>query len=94
VGWGAALAYQETGSASALALAVRVGEALLAQQLPGGAWDNTGGFAGEGLRIEVTCEFVVLLDEMIAGLAAKSGTPTAAASAVAEGPGHHPVYGK
>lgn len=69
VGWGSALVYGLTGDERFRALAERTGEALLAQQTDTGGWDNTGGYANEDIRIEVTCEFVVILDEMIAGLA-------------------------
>lgn len=70
VGWGAALTYSATGDRRCLELAQRVGEAMLAQQTDTGAWDNTGGYVNDPVRTEVTCEFVVLLDEMIGGLAA------------------------
>ena len=59
------------GEAKYLDLATRVGRALLDQQTPEGAWDNTGGYTTEAVRTEVTCEFVVLLDEMIAGIAGR-----------------------
>lgn len=72
VGWGAALVFGVTGEDRMLALAERVGEALLAQQTDTGGWDNTGGYTTEAVRIEVTCEFIVLLDEMIAGIAARA----------------------
>ena len=49
----------------------QVGKALIAQQTDSGGWDNTGGFVNDAIRIEVTCEFIVLLDEMIGGLAAR-----------------------
>ena len=49
-------------------LATRVGEAMAAQQTENGGWDNTGGYVSEPIRTEVTCEFTVLLDEMIAGI--------------------------
>ena len=71
VGWGAALVYAATGDEKIRGLAERVGEAMLAQQVEGGAWDNTGGFVNETIRQEVTCEFIVLLDEMIGGLASR-----------------------
>jgi hypothetical protein len=70
VGWGAALIYAVTGESRYLELAERVGRALLAQQTAEGAWDNTGGYLTDAVRTEVTCEFIVLLDEMIGGLAA------------------------
>jgi hypothetical protein len=69
VGWGAALVYGASGEKRYLDLATRVGRALLEQQTAEGAWDNTGGYTSDAVRIEVTCEFVVLLDEMIGGLA-------------------------
>jgi hypothetical protein len=69
VGWGAALIYGTSGDKRYLDLATRVGRALLEQQTREGAWDNTGGYTTDAVRIEVTCEFVVLLDEMIGGLA-------------------------
>jgi hypothetical protein len=68
VGWGAALTYAVTGARKYLNLAERVGDALIAQQTDAGAWDNTGGFATQAVRTEVTCVFIVLLDEMIGGL--------------------------
>ncbi len=71
VGWGAALIYQTTGDEEMRRLAERVGEALLSQQTETGGWDNTGGYVNEAIRTEVTCEFVVLLDEMIGGLSAR-----------------------
>ncbi len=70
VGWGAALAYQLTGEARYCDLALRVAAALLAQQNTDGSWHNTGGFTHQAVTDEVTAEFVVLLDEMIQGLAA------------------------
>jgi hypothetical protein len=69
VGWGAALTYQVSGDKRYLDLAARVGTALIAQQTPEGAWDNTGGYTTDAVRTEVTCEFIVLLDEMIGGIA-------------------------
>jgi hypothetical protein len=69
VGWGSALAYGVGGDERHLALAERTGEAMVAQQTDTGGWDNTGGYVNEAIRIEVTAEFVVLLDEMVAGLA-------------------------
>ncbi len=69
VGWGAALVYGVSGEQRYLDLAARVGRALIAQQTPAGAWDNTGGYTTDAVRTEVTCEFIVLLDEMIAGVA-------------------------
>jgi hypothetical protein len=69
VGWGAALAHAATGEQKYRQLAERVGEALLAQQTDSGGWDNTGGYTTDAVRAEVTAEFVVLLDEMIGGLA-------------------------
>jgi hypothetical protein len=71
VGWGAALTYAASGDERYLALAERVGEAMLAQQTDTGGWDNTGGYVNDAVRIEVTAEFVVLLDEMIGGLASQ-----------------------
>jgi hypothetical protein len=68
VGWGSALAYGVTGDERMRQLAERVGEAMLAQQTEGGGWDNTGGYVNDTIRIEVTAEFVVLLDEMLGGL--------------------------
>lgn len=44
---------------------------LLKQQTDSGGRDNTGGYVNDAIRIEVMCEFVVLLDEMIDGLAAR-----------------------
>ena len=70
VGWGAALVYACTGEQRYLELAERVGEALVAQQTDTGGWDNTGGYVNDAIRTEVTAEFIVLLDEMIGGLAA------------------------
>ncbi len=72
VGWGSALVYGVTGDEKMLQLAGRVGEALLKQQTDTGGWDNTGGYVNDAVRIEVTCEFIVLLDEMIAGIAARA----------------------
>jgi hypothetical protein len=69
VGWGAALTYGVTGDERYRAHAQRVGEAMIAQQTDTGGWDNTGGYVNDAIRIEVTAEFVVLLDEMIGGLA-------------------------
>ncbi len=69
VGWGAALVYGVTGEERYRALAERVGAAMIAQQTESGGWDNTGGYANEGIRTEVTAEFAVLLDEMAGGLA-------------------------
>jgi len=40
----------------------------LEQQNPDGSWDNTGGCTIEGLRDEVTAEFVALLDEVVGAL--------------------------
>ena len=70
VGWGAALTYRVSGDKRYLDLATRVGEALIKQQTPEGAWDNTGGYTTDAVRTEVTCEFIVLLDEMIGAIAA------------------------
>ena len=70
VGWGAALLAGATGEERYRALAVRAGEALLAQQNDGGSWDNTGGFTTQAVRDEITAEFVAELDEMILGLSA------------------------
>ena len=72
VGWGSALVYGVTGDEKMLQLAGRVGDALLQQQTDTGGWDNTGGYVNDAVRIEVTCEFIVLLDEMIAGIAARA----------------------
>jgi len=69
VGWGAALVFACTREQRYLDLAERVGEALIAQQTGGGAWDNTGGWVNQAIRTEVTAEFIVLLDEMIAAIA-------------------------
>ena len=69
VGWGAALVYQVTGEDRYRDLALRVADALLAQQNPDGSWHNTGGFTHQSETNEVTAEFVVLLDEMVQGLA-------------------------
>jgi hypothetical protein len=69
VGWGAALVHGVTGDDRYRAHAERVGEAMLAQQTESGGWDNTGGYVNDAVRIEVTAEFVVLLDEMCGGLA-------------------------
>jgi hypothetical protein len=71
VGWGAALVYQTTGDEKMRHLAERVAEAMLTQQTESGGWDNTGGYVNDAIRTEVTAEFVVLLDEMIAGLSAR-----------------------
>ena len=70
VGWGAALVYQLTGETRYRDLALRVADALLAQQQPEGCWHNTGGFTHQAVTDEVTAEFVVLLDEMVLGLSA------------------------
>jgi len=70
VGWGSALIYGVSGDEKYLRLAERVGEAMIAQQTDTGGWDNTGGYVNDAIRIEVTCEFIVLLDEMIGGIAA------------------------
>jgi hypothetical protein len=70
VGWGAALTYGVSGDRKYLDLATRVGDAMIAQQTDTGGWDNTGGYVNDAVRIEVTCEFIVLLDEMIGGIAA------------------------
>jgi hypothetical protein len=72
VGWGAALIYSVTGDHKYLELAERVGEALIEQQTESGGWDNTGGYVDDAVRAEVTGEFIVLLDEMIAGIAARA----------------------
>jgi hypothetical protein len=74
VGWGAALTYGVTGERRYLELAERVGGALLDQQTPEGAWDNTGGYTTDAVRTEVTCEFIVLLDECSAGSRARRAT--------------------
>jgi hypothetical protein len=68
VGWGAALTFGITGEERYRGLAERVGRAMMTQQTEGGGWDNTGGYVNDAIRIEVTAEFVVLLDEMIGGL--------------------------
>ena len=70
VGWGAALTYAVTREERYLRLAERVGEAMVAQQVDGGGWDNTGGYVNDAIRIEVTAEFVVLLSEMLGALEA------------------------
>lgn len=70
VGWGAALIYGVTGERRYLELAERVADAMIAQQTDSGGWDNTGGYSTDAIRSEVTAEFVVLLDEMIGGIAA------------------------
>lgn len=69
VGWGAGLIYGVTGDRKYRELATRVGDALIAQQTESGGWDNTGGYINDAIRTEVTCEFIVLLDEMIGGIA-------------------------
>jgi len=69
VGWGAALVYGVTGDERYRELAERVGEAMLNQQTGAGGWDNTGGWVNQAIRTEVTAEFIVIFDEMIAGLA-------------------------
>jgi hypothetical protein len=71
VGWGSALVYGATGDQRYERLAERVGEAMIAQQTDSGGWDNTGGYVNDAIRIEVTAEFVVLLDEMVGGLASR-----------------------
>jgi hypothetical protein len=69
VGWGAALLYGTTGDERIRGLAERVGDAMVGQQdSASGGWDNTGGWVNESVRIEVTAEFVVLVDEMLGGL--------------------------
>jgi hypothetical protein len=68
VGWGAALTYGVTGDERYRAHAQRVGEAMIGQETDTGGWDNTGGYINDAIRIEVTAEFVVLLDEVIGGL--------------------------
>jgi hypothetical protein len=72
VGWGSALIYGVTGDRRYLDLATRVGEALIAQQTDTGGWDNTGGYVSDVIRTEVTCEFIVLLDEMIGGIGSRA----------------------
>ena len=69
VAWGAALLAGCTGDSRQRALAERAADALLAQQNSDGSWDNTGGYTTEGMRDEVTAEFVALLDEVVQGLA-------------------------
>jgi hypothetical protein len=69
VAWGAALLAGCTGDAYERALAERAADALLDQQNPDGSWDNTGGYTTEGMRDEVTAEFVALLDEVAGALA-------------------------
>ncbi len=69
VAWGAALLAGVTGDSRHLELALRAAGALLAQQNPDGSWDNTGGYTTEGMRDEVTAEFVSIMDEVEAGLA-------------------------
>ena len=68
VGWGAALVYQLTGEDRYRDLALRVGDALVAQQNADGSWHNTGGFTHQAVTDEVTAEFVALLDEIVQGL--------------------------
>jgi hypothetical protein len=68
VGWGSALVYGVTGDERIRGLAERVGTAMIAQQTDTGGWDNTGGYVNDAIRIEVTAEFVVLVDEMCGGL--------------------------
>jgi hypothetical protein len=69
VAWGAALLAAATGDPRQRALAVRAADALLDQQNPHRSWDNTGGYTTEGVRDEVTAEFVALLDEVAGALA-------------------------
>jgi choline dehydrogenase len=69
VAWGAALLAGCTGDARQRTLAERAATALLDQQNPDGSWDNTGGYTTEGVRDEVTAEFVAILDEVAQGLA-------------------------
>lgn len=71
VGWGAALVYQITGEERYRELAVRVAEALLAQQNADASWDDTGGFSTHAARYEVTAEFIVLLDEIVQALTSR-----------------------
>jgi len=69
VAWGAALLAGMGGNVEHRDLALRSAGALLAQQNPDGSWDNTGGYSTEGVRDEVTAEFVSILDEVEQGLA-------------------------
>lgn len=71
VGWGSALIASIDPDERYLQLATRVGDAMLAQQTPEGAWNNTGGYTTDAIRIEVTAEFVMLLDEMAGALGAR-----------------------
>jgi len=72
VGWGAALVYGVAGEERHLRLAVRAGEAMMAQQTDTGGWDNTGGYVNDAIRAEITAEFIVLLDEMAGGLSMRA----------------------
>ncbi len=69
VAWGAALLAGVTGDRVHRELALRSAGALLAQQNPDGSWDNTGGYSTEGMRDEVTAEFVSIMNEVEEGLA-------------------------
>jgi hypothetical protein len=74
--WGAGLLYLATGDASYLPWIARMGEWFAAEQEPDGGWSNTKALEADPPlrhRLEITAEFVVHLDTVIAALgAAKS----------------------
>jgi hypothetical protein len=69
VGWGAALLYQVTGQERHRELALRAGRYLVESQLPDGRWTfSLEGWPVRHAEVDVTAEFVGLLDEMLQGL--------------------------
>ena len=71
VGWGAALLYQTTGDDQMKRLAERVGEAMLAQQTRKRRLGQHRRLRQRRHPHRGDGEFIVLLDEMIAGLSAR-----------------------
>lgn len=73
VGWGAALLYQATGGERYRELALRVANFLVESQLPDGRWTfSAEGWPARHAEVDVTAEFVALLDEIIQGLSSRA----------------------
>ena len=71
--WGSGLLYLATGDTSYLPWIARMGEWFVAGQEPDGGWSNTKALEADPPlrhRLEITAEFVVHLDTVIAALGA------------------------
>lgn len=71
--WGSGLLYLATGDETYVPWIARMGEWFAAEQEPDGGWSNTQALEADPPlrhRLEITAEFVVHLDTLIAALAA------------------------